>query len=154
MIKLAVVTATRAEYGLLRPVINELRKYENHALQVILIVSGTHLIADYGYTISEIESDGVRIDYKIKIPVNSATEYDISKNQANALVQFTELFSKQKFDAVILLGDRYETLSFAIAAGNTAIIKPSAYSPATSAIIKKIKFNPTPIAHGTCPGYI
>ncbi len=119
MIKLAVVTATRAEYGLLRPVINELRKYENHALQVILIVSGTHLIADYGYTISEIESDGVRIDYKIKIPVNSATEYDISKNQANALVQFTELFSKQKFDAVILLGDRYETLSFAIAAGNT-----------------------------------
>lgn len=119
MTKLAIVTATRAEYGLLYPVIKELRKYESKELQVILIVSGTHLIADYGNTISEIESDGVRIDYKIKIPVDSATEYDISRNQANALVQFTELFLNQKFDAVILLGDRYETLSFAIAAGNT-----------------------------------
>ncbi len=86
MIKLAVVTATRAEYGLLRPVINELRKYENKTLQVVLIVSGTHLIKDYGNTISEIESDGIRIDYKVRIPVNSITEYDISKNQANALV--------------------------------------------------------------------
>lgn len=119
MIKLAVVTATRAEYGLLRPVINELRKYENKTLQVVLIVSGTHLIKDYGNTISEIESDGIRIDYKVRIPVNSITEYDISKNQANALVQFTDLFLNQRFDAVILLGDRYETLSFAIAAGNT-----------------------------------
>ena len=54
MKKIAVVTATRAEYGLLVPVIRELRKNENNDLQVELIVTGTHLSEQYGMTISEI----------------------------------------------------------------------------------------------------
>lgn len=116
MKKIAVVTATRAEYGLLSPVIRELRKRESAALRVDLIVTGTHLSSRYGMTIGEISE---RVDYRINIPVASDTELDISKNQADALVQFTELFSGQGYDAIILLGDRYETLAIAIAAGNT-----------------------------------
>lgn len=116
MKKIAVVTATRAEYGLLSPVIRELRKHENGYLNVQLIVTGTHLSEGYGETIKEIEE---RIDHKISIPTDSSSEFDISKNQAEALIKFTDLFLKEQFNAVLLLGDRYENLAVAIAAGNT-----------------------------------
>ncbi len=119
MKKIAIVTATRAEYGLLHPVIKELRDKESDDLRIELIVTGTHLSEKYGYTIQEIEGDGLRIDHKIKIPVDSNSEIDISKNQASSLIQFTHLFSKEKYDAVMLLGDRYEIMAIAIAAGNT-----------------------------------
>ena len=116
MKKIAVVTATRAEYGLLSPVIKALRQYESDRIEVDLIVTGTHLTESYGLTIREIDD---RIDYKIPISVKSDTEKDISANQADALVRFTDLFVTERFDAVILLGDRYETLAVAVAAGNT-----------------------------------
>ncbi len=116
MKKVAVVTATRAEYGLLSPVIKELRRYENNDLRVDLIVTGTHLSEQYGRTIGEIKD---RIDYQISISVNSDSEKDISTNQAEVLIKFTELFIFEHYNAVILLGDRYETMAIAIAAGNT-----------------------------------
>ena len=53
MKKIAVVTATRAEYGLLSPVIRELRKQESHEFIVHLIVTGTHLSQQYGMTVEE-----------------------------------------------------------------------------------------------------
>ena len=114
--KIAVVTATRAEYGLLSPVIRELRKQENSELIIDLIVTGTHLSEQYGMTINDITE---RVDYKIPISVKSDTELNISMNQAETLVKFTELFLKENYSAVLLLGDRYETLAVAIAAGNT-----------------------------------
>lgn len=116
MKKIAVVTATRAEYGLLSPVIKELRKHENNEFRVELIVTGTHLSDHYGMTIKEIE---YRIDHCIPISVKSNSEVDISANQAETLVKFTELFLQKRYDAVLLLGDRYEILAIAIAAGNT-----------------------------------
>lgn len=116
MKKIAVVTATRAEYGLLSPVIKELRKQETDELRVELIVTGTHLSDKYGRTIEEIND---RVDQEIEISVASENELDISKNQSETLVKFTELFIKEKYNAVLLLGDRYETLAVAIAAGNT-----------------------------------
>ncbi len=119
MKKVAIVTATRAEYGLLFPVVRELRNYEDEKLKIELIVTGTHLYADYGNTVSDIEADNIRIDHKINIPVASSMEMDISKNQADTLVKFTDLFMEQHYHAVLLLGDRYETLAIAIAAGNT-----------------------------------
>lgn len=119
MKRVAIVTATRAEYGLLSDLIRELRKYENENFRTELIVTGTHLSEQYGRTIKEIEADGLRIDYQIVIPLVSGCEVDISVNQAETLVKFTVLFAREHFDAVVLLGDRYETLAIAIAAGNT-----------------------------------
>lgn len=119
MKKIAVVTATRAEYGLLMPVILELRKYENNAFKADLIVTGTHLSEQYGMTVHEIEADGLRIDHQIDVSVKSSSALDISKNQAEVLVKFAALFAKEKYNAVLLLGDRYEAMSIAIAAGNT-----------------------------------
>lgn len=119
MKKIAIVTTTRAEFGLLLPVINELRKYENDDFKMEIIVSGTHLSDEYGHTVDEIIRSNVRIDHRIKIPVKSAFAEDISVNQAEALVQFTKLFVAQCYDAVVVLGDRYEMLAIAVAAGNT-----------------------------------
>lgn len=116
MKKIAVVTATRAEYGILSPVIRELRRWENNDLKVEMVVTGTHLSEKYGMTINEIKE---RIDHKVSISVKSDTELNISENQAEVLIKFTKLFIEEHYNAVVLLGDRYETLAIAIAAGNT-----------------------------------
>jgi len=119
MKKIAVVTSTRAEYGLLSPVIRELRGHESADFSVELIVTGTHLSEPYGMTVQEIERDGLRIDHRIPIPVESGSALDISRNQAAALTAFTELFQSAGYHAVMLLGDRYEMLAIAMAASNT-----------------------------------
>ena len=119
MKKIAVVTSTRAEYGLLAPVIKELRKQESENLKVDLIVTGTHLSERYGYTINEINADGIRIDHVIPTSVNSDSEIDISTNQAEVLIKFSDLFLQERYSAIMILGDRYEIFAVAIAAGNT-----------------------------------
>lgn len=118
MKKIGVITSTRAEFGLLLPVINELNKYANDNLSVEVVVTGTHLYTEYGNTIDEIIDSGIEISHKIRIPVASDTEVDISKNQAETLVIFTEFLKAEQYNGIVILGDRYEMLSIAIAAGN------------------------------------
>lgn len=119
MKKIAVVTSTRAEFGLLMPVIKELRKYENNDFLVELVVTGTHLVEAYGNTIEEIKANNIRIDETVKIPVESGSIIDISKNQAETLVKFSSLFADKEYSGVVVLGDRYEMLAISVAAGNT-----------------------------------
>ena len=69
MKKICVVTATRAEYGLLRRVINEI--YQDKELELCLVVTGTHLMKKYGYTIEEIEKELNRAALKISDIVKS-----------------------------------------------------------------------------------
>lgn len=149
MIRLGVITATRAEYGLLRPLVVELRKYESDDLKVDLIVTGTHLSADYGMTVDEIVSDGVRIDYKITIPVSSATPVDISADQAVTLTEFTKHFAAIKYDAIFILGDRYEMLMVATAAMNThtPIIHLCGGDTTEGAIDEAIRHSITKMSH-------
>ena len=119
MNRVAVITATRAEFGLLLPVLRELRKNEDSDFHVDLVVTGTHLSDQYGMTIQEIRNSGERIDHVISIPVDSTDAVAISSNQAQTLTEFTRLFTEVKYQGIVLLGDRYETLAIAIAAGNT-----------------------------------
>ena len=119
MKKIAVVTSTRAEFGLLMPVIQSLREYENKELKIEVVVTGTHLSSEYGYTIDEIHRNDIRIDSIVEIPVGSKDAGDISHNQATTLEKFTGLFMEKKYNGIVILGDRYEMLAIAIAAGNT-----------------------------------
>lgn len=119
MKKIAVITSTRAEFGLLMPVIQELRKFEDEKLRIELVVTGTHLSSVYGYTVDEIIKSNVRIDKQIDISVKNEKATDISNNQADALIKFTHLFYYEKYSGIVILGDRYEMLAIAIAAGNT-----------------------------------
>ncbi len=149
MIRLGIVTATRAEYGILKPLIEELRRYESDSLVVELIVTGTHLSADYGMTVDEIISDGVRIDHRISIPVASDSPVDISSNQAVTLTEFTKHFVKSGYDAIYILGDRYEMLMVAVAAmnTNTPIIHLCGGDTTQGAIDEAIRHSITKMSH-------
>lgn len=119
MKKIAVVTATRAEYGILRPLIFRLKKENN--FQVLLYVTGTHFSQQYGNTQTEIVKDGLQIDRKIQILEDGNTPYDISLTMANALRGFAKAFRDDKPDLLIVLGDRTELLGICSAALNERI---------------------------------
>ena len=119
MKKIAVVTATRAEYGILRPLIYRLQEETEFELQ--LIVTGMHLSEKYGNTQAEIEKDKIPVFKKIPILEDGNSAYDISVTMANALCRFAGYFRDEKPDMVIVLGDRTEILGICAAAMNEGI---------------------------------
>lgn len=119
MKKIAVVTATRAEYGILRPLIYRLQKETEFELQ--LIVTGMHLSEKYGNTQVEIEKDKIPVFRKIPILEDGNSAYDVSVTMANALCRFAGYFRDEKPDMVIVLGDRTEILGICAAAMNEGI---------------------------------
>ncbi|MEG1244483.1 MAG: UDP-N-acetylglucosamine 2-epimerase [Oscillospiraceae bacterium] len=111
-IKFAVITSTRAEYGILYPLISAMIKEDSFETQVI--VTGTHLLSKYGNTISCIEADEIPISYKVPIMSNDKNEScDVISAGIKA---FHTIFEKEMYDAIILLGDRYELFAFAVPA--------------------------------------
>ncbi len=119
MKRIAIVTATRAEYGLLTPLIRAVDT--DRELELDLIVTGTHLSEKHGNTISFIQDDGFLIAHKIPILEEGNTPYDISLTMANAIRGFAECFKKDRPDALVILGDRTEMLGVASAAMNEQI---------------------------------
>ncbi|NBJ92525.1 UDP-N-acetylglucosamine 2-epimerase [Parablautia muri] len=119
MKKVAVVTSTRAEYGILTPLIRAIEKDSDIELE--LIVTGTHLSKKYGYTVSFIEEDGFPISHKIPIMTEGNLPCDISETMANALKGFAHCFVNDPPDMLVILGDRTEMLSVAAAAMNEHI---------------------------------
>lgn len=114
---LMLVSSTRADYGLLYPVIQEFRSREAESmLSLRLAVTGTHLSRAYGETIEEIKRDGVRIDDIVPTPVASGSEEEIAENFSGTMKAFTDLFAGRQPDAVMVLGDRYEILAVCVAA--------------------------------------
>lgn len=119
MKKIAVITATRAEYGLLRPIIMKLEQCDDFTVEVV--ATGAHLSPEFGLTYKEIESDGIKIAKKIEILLSSDTAVSISKSMGLAMISFAEYFDESKPDAVVVLGDRYETLAVCCAAMNARV---------------------------------
>jgi GDP/UDP-N,N'-diacetylbacillosamine 2-epimerase (hydrolysing) len=119
MKKLAVLTGTRADFGLLAPIIKKLRTFPD--LDVRLAVTGAHLSPEFGLTVSEIEAEGIPVDRKIEILLSSDTPSAISKSMGLAMIGFGDYFQDSAPDALLVLGDRYETLAAACAAVNARI---------------------------------
>jgi GDP/UDP-N,N'-diacetylbacillosamine 2-epimerase (hydrolysing) len=119
MKKITFLTSTRADYGLLAPFIKSSLSISD--LKTELVVTGTHLIHKYGYTISEIIKDKLKIDYKINIFNAGFNHSSITSYMANTLEKFSEFFAYSKPNYVALLGDRFEILSIALAAYNLKI---------------------------------
>lgn len=116
---MTVVTATRAEYGLLKPIIKRL--IDNKRYIVRIVATGAHLSPEFGLTFKEIEQDGYEIDDKIPILLSSDSSAGISKSMGLAMIGFGDYFERKPADMLILLGDRYETLAIACAALNARI---------------------------------
>lgn len=110
---ITVVTATRAEYGLLRPVIQKLAA--SRALTLQLVVTGAHLCPRLGATVAEIEADGLPIAARLPIFSDDAGE-PAARTIARTLTVFDDHFAARRPDAVLLLGDRFEIFAVAAAA--------------------------------------
>lgn len=116
---ITVLTATRAEYGLLSPIIRAL--IECRKFNIRVVVTGAHLSPEFGLTYKEIEKDGFEIDRKIEILLSSDTPSAISKSMGMAMIGFADYFAERKPDALLVLGDRYETLAVCCVAMNARI---------------------------------
>lgn len=110
---ITVVTATRAEYGLLRPVVQKIAASD--VLDLQLVVTGAHLCPRLGETVHEIEADGLPIAARLPIFTDNADE-PVAKTIARTMEIFDNHFAAHRPDAVLLLGDRFEIFAVAAAA--------------------------------------
>lgn len=112
--KIAVITGTRADYGIYHSV---LRAIENHAnLELRLIVCGMHLSPEFGMTINEIEKDGFKIEDKIDTILSSDSGSAMAKSIGITLMGLTQSLERIKPDVLLILGDRGEMMAGALAA--------------------------------------
>lgn len=116
---ISILTATRAEYGLLKRIIAKLKTICE--FDVRIVVTGAHLSPEFGLTFKEIENDGFVIDEKIEILLSSDTPASVTKSMGLAMISFADYFSKLNPDLLIVLGDRYETMAVALSAMNQRI---------------------------------
>ncbi|MDD7794611.1 UDP-N-acetylglucosamine 2-epimerase [Clostridium sp. 'White wine YQ'] len=114
MKKICVFTGTRAEYGLLKPLIRKIKEDDELTLQ--LIVSGSHLSPEFGMTINEIKNDGFEINEKIEMILSSDSSVGIIKSMGVGLIGYADALERLKPDLIIILGDRYEALAIATSA--------------------------------------
>ena len=109
-----IVTGSRADYGLLKNLITEINK--SNKFELTLIVTGQHLSKKYGNTYKEIKSDFGKSIKFIDIKVNNSEVNSILKSISIGITKVGKYFASKKPDLLIILGDRYEMLSFAVAA--------------------------------------
>lgn len=114
MKRICVVTGTRAEYGLLKPLMKKIN--DDVELELMIVASGMHLSPEFGLTYREIETDGFCIDEKVEMLLSSDSPVGICKSIGVGILGFAEILERKQIDMMILLGDRYETLSAAICA--------------------------------------
>ena len=112
--RIAVFTATRAEYGLLRPIVQELHSAED--LECLLVVAGAHLSSSHGYTVSEIERDGFPIAARVVALLDNDSSLGTSYSMALTLQGVASALADLEPDIFIILGDRYEAMAAASAA--------------------------------------
>lgn len=112
--KICVVTGTRAEYGLLAPLMKEIKN--NKALELQLIATGAHLSPEFGLTYQTIEKEGFKISEEIEILLSADSDTAIAKSVGLGIMGFADAFSRLKPDIVVGLGDRYELLAAVSAA--------------------------------------
>lgn len=112
--KICFITGTRAEYGLMRWIMQGFN--DDPVIKVQIIVTGMHLSPEFGLTYSEIEKDGFTINKKIEILLSSDTPVGISKSTGLGLISISEAISELSPDLIVLLGDRFESFASATAA--------------------------------------
>lgn len=117
------MTGTRAEYGLLRWVMDGVRNSPELELQVI--VTGTHLSPEFGLTYLEIEQDGFSIDRKVEVLLSTDTPTGLSKAMGLAMIGLGDALDQLRPDLLLVLGDRFEI--FAAAAAATVACIPIAH---------------------------
>lgn len=118
--KICYITGTRADFGLMRSSLELINKQVDLDLEVI--VTGQHLLPEYGKTVNEIHDAGLTIISEIEVSLSGESGAQMSTALAEQLSGITQALKKSRPDIVILLGDRGEMLAAAIAALHLNII--------------------------------
>jgi GDP/UDP-N,N'-diacetylbacillosamine 2-epimerase (hydrolysing) len=112
--KVCVVTGSRAEYGLMRWLMEDIHSSPDLELQ--LIATGTHLASEFGLTYREIEVDGFKIDRRLEIGLGSDTPAGIARSMGSALTAVGQALEELQPDLLLVLGDRFEIFAAVAAA--------------------------------------
>ena len=112
--KICLFSGSRSEYGLLKKLIKLLLK--DSYFKTDLIISGSHLSKKYGFSVKEVIEDKIKIKKKFSLDLKLSSPWNVCKNFSLINFKVNNFFKNSKYDVIILLGDRYETLSVAIAA--------------------------------------
>ena len=113
MRKICYITGTRADFGLMKNTLNLVKKDDN--LELEIIVTGMHLLKEYGSTFQEIVDSGFNIVSKVKVELSGSTRDQMPIAIGHQIIKFTKIFMSRNPDIVLLLGDRGEMLAGAIA---------------------------------------
>jgi GDP/UDP-N,N'-diacetylbacillosamine 2-epimerase (hydrolysing) len=114
MRKIAVVTGTRADYGLLYWIIKDI--HDDVDLQLQLVVTGMHLSPEFGLTVNVIEHDGFPVTEKVDMLLSSNTAGSVAVSMGLGVIGFAKVFERLRPDIVVVLGDRFEIFSAVCAA--------------------------------------
>ena len=112
--KICIITGTRAEWGLFRPLASEIKKNKKDFILQIVATS-SHLSSKFGFTYKEIRKDGFLIDRKANILLSDDTEIAVIGYVSVGIKKISQSLQELKPDLVFLLGDRFETLAAATA---------------------------------------
>jgi len=112
--KVSVITGTRAEFGLLKPVMENIGDSDSLCLQTV--VTGMHLLPEFGRTIEEVEKKGFTIDAKVPMVIGGDEKPSMAMSIGIGIIAITQALDILNPDIVLVLGDRFETLAGAIAA--------------------------------------
>ncbi|MFB3788633.1 MAG: UDP-N-acetylglucosamine 2-epimerase [bacterium] len=113
MRRVAIVTGARAEYGILKPVIEAVASSPRLELQ--LAVTGMHLAPEHGYTVREIENDGFSIAARVEMLLRGDTPAAMGKGLGIGIYGLTGEIERLRPDIVLVLGDRVEAFAGAVA---------------------------------------
>ena len=106
--RICVFTGSRAEYGLLKPLLDEIKR--DQFLDLKLLVTGAHLSREFGLTYESIEDDGFTCDEKVEMILSSDTPVAICKSMGLGMIGISEALMRIKPDLLVILGDRFEIM--------------------------------------------
>ena len=111
---ISIVTTSRADYGIYKPIIN--RIIDDANLDVRLLVTGMHLVPEFGSTINNIIDDGYPIGDSIEMLLASDTPEAISTSTGLGVIGFAKSYQNHRPDLLLVLGDRFEMHAAVLAA--------------------------------------
>ncbi len=112
--KICMITGSRAEFGLLKNLINELIKSKK--IEIKLIATGSHLSKKYGFTLDEIKKEKIKVEKKINLNLKKDNSEGLSSSISMGLKKFVSLFKKLSPESILVVGDRFEIFTVALAA--------------------------------------
>ena len=111
---ITIVTGTRAEYGILKPVIQAISVHKKLNLQ--LLVTGQHMLKKFGYTYKEVESDNWPVVGKVRLQSERDEILGHARGMGRAIAKYSEIFMENNTDIAVVLGDRMEQFAATAAA--------------------------------------